>query len=106
MEHYFQVLIEVYSSFGWKEYLCIIGMGILFSASGMPVHIAVKELKEGSPLILSFFFLILALVMFALGCWVASPLWNYPAIEMRITIILWGLIWFLIGLFEPFPKND
>ena len=106
MEHYFQVLIEAYSSFGWKENLCIIGMGVLFAASGMPVHIAVKELKEGSPLILSFFFLILALIMFALGCWVASPLWSYTAIEMRITTILWGFIWFLIGLFEPFPQND
>ena len=99
MEHYVQVLIEVFSSLGWIKYLCVMGSAVFAASCGMTICAAIKEF-DMEFLYTSLFFLVMALVSFGIVCWCVSPFWSHPSFEIHVTVIIWLIIWFFIGFFE------
>lgn len=104
MENYLNILIEAVSSFGWNEYLCIMTASALSVVIGVVIHFIIREIKDGSGLS-SVVFLLPAVILGGLICPCIASFWNYPAEEMKTITIIWLLIWFLVGWFEPFSDH-
>lgn len=100
MENYLNILIEAVSSFGWKEYLCVMIASALSAAIGVVIHFIIREIKGGSG-ISSVVSLLPAVILAGLICPCITSFWNYPAEEMKTITIIWLLIWFAVGWFEP-----
>ncbi len=99
MVYFIQILNEAFLSFGLKETICFLIATLVFRDVGTllyySIHCGPREWFE--IIDLSRFMFKIALFVLGCGCVFISPIWLYPAIEIKIFIIIWCLIWISIG---------
>lgn len=102
MEEFIQVLNEAFLSFGLKDTIGFLMFTILFKWIGTSICLA-KYLPPES--ILGFYddyganylLIVIALFIGGIACAFIYEIWCYPAVEIKIFIIIWALIWGGIG---------
>ena len=105
MENCLQSLAEAIISFGWKEILCVILSGVLSIAVGVFFHSFVKEVTQRLSMCSLWIFL-LVMVLSGLTYWSATPFWHHPVEEIHLAAVIWLLLFFLVGWFEPMQTRE
>lgn len=109
MEEFIQVLNEAFLSFGLRETICFLMFTIFCKWIGINLCLA-KYLPPESILGFcddyfgNYFHIGIALFIGGLACAFILEIWCYPAVEIKIFIIIWALIWCGIGWIKHWFK--
>ena len=100
-----KILPDVFSSFTWEEYVLCVAAAFLFAGFGATVRFTIEEIKEKSVHSALFFF-IYAVILLGIAGWCVYSFWKHPIMEMKLVVIIWALIWTLIGFFQVFARKN